>query len=62
MASSEVIERDFEGVLRELGLKVEGESFGVWRAEVRKIVEEKNERDGGPVAVAIAPRFGRRKN
>jgi hypothetical protein len=45
------------GLLSELGLKIEEESFGVWFEEVRKIEEEKNERDGGVVEVAIFQSF-----
>ncbi len=50
VASWEVSERGFVGVLvlRELGLKVEEESFG------RKMEEEKNERDVVLVKVAIS--------
>jgi hypothetical protein len=58
VASWEVSERGFTvGVLSELGLKIEEESFGVWFEEVRKIEEEKNERDGGVVEVAIFESF-----
>ena len=50
MASWEVSERGVVGVLvlRDLGLKVEEESFG------RKMEEEKNERDVLLVKVAIS--------
>jgi ribosomal protein L13E len=58
VASWEVSERGFTvGLLSELGLKIEEESFGVWFEEVRKIEEEKNERDGGVVEVAIFQSF-----
>jgi hypothetical protein len=45
------------GVLSELGLKIEEESFGVWLEEVRKIEDEKNERHGGVAEVAIFQSF-----
>ena len=58
MASWEVSDRGFTaGVLNELGLKIEEESFGVWLEEVRKIEDEKNERDGGVAEVAIFQSF-----
>jgi hypothetical protein len=45
VASWEVSDRGFTaGVLSELGLKIEEESFGVWLEEVRKI-EDENEED-----------------
>lgn len=58
VASWEVSERGFTaGVLSELGLKIEEESFWVWLEEVRKIEEEKNERHGGVAEVAIFQSF-----
>jgi hypothetical protein len=48
LASWEVSDRGFIGVLSELGLKIEEESF----EEVRKIEDEKNERHGGVAEVA----------
>jgi hypothetical protein len=45
VANWEVSDRGFTaGVLSELGLKIEEESFGVWLEEVRKI-EDENEED-----------------
>jgi hypothetical protein len=45
VVSWEVSDRGFTaGVLSELGLKIEEESFGVWLEEVRKI-EDENEED-----------------
>jgi hypothetical protein len=45
VASWEVSDRGFTaGVLSELGLKIEEESFGVWLEEVRKF-EDENEED-----------------
>jgi hypothetical protein len=58
VASWEVSDRGFTiGVLSELGLKIEEESFGFWLEEVRKIEDEKNERHGGVAEVAIFQSF-----